>query len=197
MRKKCRNQPAHDGSWSVTCRETWNRGTPDIVKKPTRIRAGCFTLPRHTGGRIRTRGPVYRPFPFRLLSWVWITRLDIHVKLPANTDRVSVLGTADRNLKMIREALGVTLTIRDGKHPHPRRPGGGCDCTAGDRPAGGFLGLDGQGTTRAEVLNIIADESSNLAGHAVVVEEDEEKQARPRGVNDRGTSATCLDRLGT
>ncbi len=115
--------------------------------------------------------------------------MDIHVKLPANTDRVSVLGTADRNLKMIREALGVALTVRDGSI---RIRGDRAEVATArrviDRLAGASAST-GKAPTRAEVLNIIADESSNLAGHAVVVEEDEEKETKPRGAHERGTSA--------
>jgi phosphate starvation-inducible PhoH-like protein len=40
--------------------------------------------------------------------------LELTVKVPAGSERVEVLGAADRNLKMIREALGVTVLARDG-----------------------------------------------------------------------------------
>jgi phosphate starvation-inducible PhoH-like protein len=37
------------------------------------------------------------------------------IPVPFGPERVSVLGTAERNLKMIREALGVSVTARDGE----------------------------------------------------------------------------------
>jgi phosphate starvation-inducible protein PhoH and related proteins len=40
--------------------------------------------------------------------------VEITVRLPGGPDRVSVLGTGDRNLKMLREALGVDVTAREG-----------------------------------------------------------------------------------
>jgi phosphate starvation-inducible PhoH-like protein len=39
--------------------------------------------------------------------------LEVTVQVPLGRDRVSVLGSAERNLKMIREALGVNITARD------------------------------------------------------------------------------------
>jgi len=40
--------------------------------------------------------------------------LELTVKLPQHIDRVSAFGPAERNLKMIREALGVSISARDG-----------------------------------------------------------------------------------
>lgn len=39
--------------------------------------------------------------------------MDVTVRFPVGADRVSVLGSSERNLKMIREALGVRVTARD------------------------------------------------------------------------------------
>ena len=39
--------------------------------------------------------------------------VDESVRMPAGPDRVRVLGSGERNLKMIREALGVNITARD------------------------------------------------------------------------------------
>jgi phosphate starvation-inducible protein PhoH and related proteins len=39
--------------------------------------------------------------------------LEVTVQVPLGPDRVSVLGSAERNLKMIREALGVNITARN------------------------------------------------------------------------------------
>jgi phosphate starvation-inducible PhoH-like protein len=50
--------------------------------------------------------------------------VEITVKVPAGAERVSVLGSAERNLKMIREGLGVGVTAREGRvHVSGSRPG--------------------------------------------------------------------------
>ena len=110
--------------------------------------------------------------------------MDIHVKLPSGADRVSVLGTADRNLKMIREALGVTISVREGQlRIRGDRPEVATARRVIERLAGASLGT-GKPPTRAEVLNVIADESAHLAGRATAVAADE-----PEERNDRGLSA--------
>jgi phosphate starvation-inducible PhoH-like protein len=40
--------------------------------------------------------------------------LELTINLPAKTDRVALFGAADRNLKIIREALDVSITARGG-----------------------------------------------------------------------------------
>ncbi len=39
--------------------------------------------------------------------------MEVTIRVPQSADRVSVYGAAERNLKMIREALGVNVTARD------------------------------------------------------------------------------------
>ena len=39
--------------------------------------------------------------------------MNVTIRVPRGADRVTVLGAADRNLKMIREALGVNIAARD------------------------------------------------------------------------------------
>jgi phosphate starvation-inducible PhoH-like protein len=41
-------------------------------------------------------------------------RVDIVIKVPFGVEQVSVLGSSDRNVKMIRETLGVSVTCREG-----------------------------------------------------------------------------------
>ncbi|CAG0979343.1 PhoH-like protein [Phycisphaerales bacterium] len=41
--------------------------------------------------------------------------MDITIKVPSGPERVRVLGSAERNLKMLREALGVNVSARDGR----------------------------------------------------------------------------------
>ncbi len=40
--------------------------------------------------------------------------MEISIKLPTGDERVALLGSGDRNLKMIRESLGVSVSSRDG-----------------------------------------------------------------------------------
>jgi phosphate starvation-inducible PhoH-like protein len=40
--------------------------------------------------------------------------LELSIKVPSGPDRTNVLGAGDRNLKLIREALGVRMVTRDG-----------------------------------------------------------------------------------
>ena len=39
--------------------------------------------------------------------------MDVTIRVPPGADRVTFLGAGDRNLKMIREALGVNVASRD------------------------------------------------------------------------------------
>lgn len=41
--------------------------------------------------------------------------MEVTVKVPSGADRTAVVGSADRNLKLIREALGVRVAARDGR----------------------------------------------------------------------------------
>jgi phosphate starvation-inducible PhoH-like protein len=41
--------------------------------------------------------------------------LEITVKVPPGAERIAVVGSAERNLKMLREALGVAISARDGR----------------------------------------------------------------------------------
>ena len=41
--------------------------------------------------------------------------MDITIKVPSGEERVAVLGPSERNLKMLREALGIQVTAREGR----------------------------------------------------------------------------------
>lgn len=41
--------------------------------------------------------------------------MDVTIRVPAGADRVGVLGAGERNLKMLREALGVAVSAREGQ----------------------------------------------------------------------------------
>lgn len=105
--------------------------------------------------------------------------MDVTIKLPAGADRVSVLGIADRNLKMIRESLGVSMTLHDSQiRVKGERPEVATARRVIDRLAGSAAST-GRAPTRSEVLNIIAEESSTL------VETIEREHADQAGEGER------------
>jgi phosphate starvation-inducible PhoH-like protein len=87
--------------------------------------------------------------------------VEVTIQVPLGADRVGVLGTAERNLKMIREALGVGITARDGNVQ-----------VRGDRRAVsvarnvlerlGNAATREQSMSREQVLDLIADESARF-----------------------------------
>ncbi len=42
-------------------------------------------------------------------------RVDVFIQVPRGAELVSIFGPADRNVKMVREALGVRISMREGK----------------------------------------------------------------------------------
>lgn len=83
--------------------------------------------------------------------------MEVTVQVPLGPDRVSILGSAERNLKMIREALGVNITAREGVvRLHGER--GAVSVARNVLERLGSVPRD-QGMTREQVLNLIADES--------------------------------------
>lgn len=83
--------------------------------------------------------------------------MEVTVQVPLGPDRVSILGSAERNLKMIREALGVNITAREGSV----RLRGEREAVSVARNVLERLGGSSseQGLSREQVLNLIADES--------------------------------------
>ncbi len=84
--------------------------------------------------------------------------MEISVHVPTGPRRVGVLGSAERNLKMIREALGVSITARDAT-VHLRGERGPVSI------ARRVLERLGEGSgrevlTRQQVLDLISDESA-------------------------------------
>lgn len=81
--------------------------------------------------------------------------VEVTIQVPLGADRVGMLGAAERNLKMIREALGVYITARESSVQ-----------VRGERRAVSVarnilerLGRE-QAMSRDEVLGLIADESA-------------------------------------
>lgn len=87
--------------------------------------------------------------------------LEISVKVPAGAQRLAVLGASERNLKMLREALGVHVTSREGKVVI----GGNPDAVVVARnvlETLAELGRRGSPPDRRTVLDLIADEAQAI-----------------------------------
>ncbi|MFZ4574189.1 MAG: PhoH family protein [Phycisphaerales bacterium] len=89
--------------------------------------------------------------------------METSIKLPVGTDRVAVLGPAERNLKILREAIGVSVTARQS-----------VVTVRGDRAPVALAravidqlieaSAGGQAPSRQEVLNLIADCAAGRRG---------------------------------
>jgi phosphate starvation-inducible PhoH-like protein len=87
--------------------------------------------------------------------------VDVMVKVPHGAHRLAVFGSADRNLKMLREALGVRLSPRDG---HLRISGESAQIAAArrviERLTAAAVASDGDDfpfASRQSVLNLIGE----------------------------------------
>jgi phosphate starvation-inducible protein PhoH and related proteins len=88
--------------------------------------------------------------------------LELTVKVPGGRARASVLGTAERNLKLLREALGVGIAARDGRvHLTGRREAVLVARNVLEELTGAAE-RDGGGVDRQHVLDLIADETAAL-----------------------------------
>ena len=89
------------------------------------------------------------------------SRLDMTIRVSTGSERVGVLGDGERNLKMLREALGVDVTARDG-NVHIR--GGRGPVTVAQRVLQrlGAAARQNRPMNRREVLGCITDESTAL-----------------------------------
>jgi phosphate starvation-inducible PhoH-like protein len=84
--------------------------------------------------------------------------LEISIDVPSGAERIAVLGSAERNLKMIREALGVSVTAREGTV----RLRGDRETIVAARNIIDRLKRDAP-LSRQQVLDLIADESSRAS----------------------------------
>ena len=84
--------------------------------------------------------------------------MEVMVEVPSGSGRVAVLGASERNLKMIREAFGVTVSARDGQV----KLCGGRDPVFAARKVLDQLvrSADRGGLTREQVLDVISDEAA-------------------------------------
>jgi phosphate starvation-inducible PhoH-like protein len=84
--------------------------------------------------------------------------VEVTVQVPLGSDRVSILGAAERNLKMIREALGVNVTAREGL-VHLKGDRRAVVAARGVLERLGSTVAHRQGASRQQVLEMIADEA--------------------------------------
>jgi phosphate starvation-inducible PhoH-like protein len=82
--------------------------------------------------------------------------VEITLRVPTGPARVGWVGAGERNLKMIREALGVNVTARHGMV----RLSGEPDAVVVARNVIERLARERPGSSRQEVLDVIADESA-------------------------------------
>jgi phosphate starvation-inducible PhoH-like protein len=85
--------------------------------------------------------------------------VEVTIRVPPGVERVGLFGPAERNLKMIRETLGVNIAAREDML---RVQGGSGAVDAAQRVVERLIeaGTRRRTLTRQEVLNIIADEGS-------------------------------------
>jgi phosphate starvation-inducible protein PhoH and related proteins len=106
--------------------------------------------------------------------------LEITVKVPTGPQRLAVLGSAERNLKILREVLGVSVTARDGKvHISGRKE----PVVVARHVLEGLADLaerGGEPLGRQGVIALIADESASLrdAGPGALAETIEDWDGR-------------------
>ena len=109
-----------------------------------------------------------------------MTCLDITVRVPSGPERTSVLGSAERNLKMIRETLGVEVAARDGLVRVTGDPTGVVVARSVlSRLA--QAALDATVLDRQTVLELIAEQSSQSADLLRAEAESSDRASAERG----------------
>ncbi|MBA4120695.1 MAG: hypothetical protein C0513_08390 [Isosphaera sp.] len=96
-------------------------------------------------------------------------RLEVVVRVPEGADWVDVLGSGDRNLKLIREALGLRVSARQGL---VRLAGDRSQVSAGQRvlerlSTASLEGRSAQYATRVAVLGLISEAIAEAGPKAV------------------------------
>lgn len=101
--------------------------------------------------------------------------MEISVRVPAGPERVGVLGAAERNLKMLREALGVSVIARDSLVQVRGEP----EAVAVARRVLERLGESSHTSmSRQQVLDLITEEAAEAPGRHADRSED------PLGLRD-------------
>ncbi len=109
--------------------------------------------------------------------------MEVTVKVPSGADRAAVVGSADRNLKLIREALGVQIAARDGRVSLSGAQGG---VHAARRVIDALVDAAEANAplNRQQVLDLISEEAG-AASRAKRTSRIREHGARPRDPNDQ------------
>ncbi len=81
--------------------------------------------------------------------------MELSIRVPSGPERTAVLGAAERNLKMIREGLGVGVSARDGRV----HLSGSKQAVVAARRVLERLAENGQTLDRQQVLDLIGEES--------------------------------------
>ncbi|MBX3365062.1 MAG: PhoH family protein [Phycisphaeraceae bacterium] len=90
--------------------------------------------------------------------------MEVTIRIPSGDGRLAVLGAADRNLKIIREVLGVNITSRDGNV----RLNGDRDAVHIAKGVLDRLASRSGDWSRQQVLELISDESSRHTSGASI-----------------------------
>lgn len=109
--------------------------------------------------------------------------VEVTIRVPPTVERVGLFGPAERNLKMIRETLGVNIAARDEVL---RVRGESGAVIAAQRVVERLIeaGSRQRALSRQEVLNIIADEGSSAWIAESVEASSSEDVARPAAVTE-------------
>lgn len=120
--------------------------------------------------------------------WITVQQMtEVTIRVPQEVDRVTVFGVAERNLKMIREALGVNIAAREDSL---RVRGEAAGVDAARRVIDRLLTAVSRGAdlSRQQVLDAIAEEGWQAARAA----ESVGSQA-PVSWSERGRNGDALD----
>lgn len=101
--------------------------------------------------------------------------MEVTIRMPSGSDRVGVLGEGERNLKLLREALGVDVSSRDGV-VHVRGERGPVTVAQRVLHRLGAAARQSRPMNRREVLGCITDEASTVADEGEEVVSTEEGQ---------------------
>src|SRR5690606_13129725 len=102
---------------AVAAKNTYRYRPP--ARTPCRAGRRGLSAPRRRGDKPVWAGAIASAAARRsrgvMVGGIWSRkRLEVTVQVPLGPDRVGIVGAAERNLKMIREALGVNITSREG-----------------------------------------------------------------------------------
>lgn len=118
--------------------------------------------------------------------------LEITIRVPHSVERVPVYGAAERNLKMIREALGVNIAAREDV---VRVKGDGDAVVAARRVLECLIEASGKGQnlSRREVIDVIAQAGWTAGSSAVLAPDPAETEPPRPGPSRIGRSAPESD----